>query len=484
MEAIVLYPSPPIGHLISMVELGKLILTHQPSLSIHILISSAPYNTGATAPYISQVSTTFPSITFHHLPTITLPPSAEYNHETIIFELLRLNNPNVHQALTTISENHIILGLVIDFFCTYVLSVASELKLPAYFFFTSGAGCLALFLYFPTLHKNATRSFKDIKTLFDVPGAPPILSTDMPKPLLERDDEAYRCFLHSSTQMPKSAGIIVNTFASLEPRSIRTITDGLCVLNGPTPPIYCIGPLIVSNDQRSGGSDGGGGGGVPECLTWLDSQPSQSVVFLCFGSLGLFSADQLKEIAVGLERSGQRFLWVVRNPPSNENQSVAISTQPDPDLDSLLPNGFLDRTKERGLVVKNWAPQVDVLNHDSVGGFVTHCGWNSVLEAVCAGIPMVAWPLYAEQRFNRAMMVEEIKIALPMVEAENGFVSSTEVEKRVRELMDLAAEEAKLIRKQTIVMRNEANAALSEGGSSRVALTELFDSWNYGNRNK
>ncbi|KAH7557709.1 hypothetical protein JRO89_XS11G0206600 [Xanthoceras sorbifolium] len=477
MEAIVLYPSPLIGHLISMVELGKLILTHQPSLSIHILISSAPYNTGATAPYISQVSTTFPSITFHNLPTITLPPSAENNHKTITFELLRLNNPNIHQALTSISENHTILGLVIDCFCTYVLSVASELKLPAYFFFTSGAGCLALFLYFPTLHENTTRSFKDIKTLFDVPGAPPILATDMPKPLLERDHEAYRYFLHTSTQMPKSAGIIVNTFASLEPRSIRAITDGLCVLNGPTPPIYCIGPLTVSDDQGTGGSDGGGG--VPECLTWLDSQPSQSVVFLCFGSLGLFSVDQLKEIAIGLERSGQRFLWVVRNPPSHGNQSVAISAQPNPDLDSLLPNGFLDRTKERGLVVKNWAPQVDVLNHDSVGGFVTDCRWNSVLEGVCAGIPMVAWPLYAEQRFNRTMMVEEIRIALPMVESENGLVSSTEVEKRVRELMDSAAEEGNLIRNQTIAMRNEAKAALSEGGSSRVALTTLFNSWKH-----
>ncbi|KAL5744717.1 hypothetical protein ACOSQ2_027833 [Xanthoceras sorbifolium] len=405
MEAIVLYPSPPIGHLISMVELGKLILTHQPSLSMHILISSAPSK---------AVSTTFPSITFHRLPTITLPPSAENNHETITFELLRLNNPNVdHQALTTISENHTILGLVIDFFCTYVLSVASELKLPAYFFFTSGARCLALLLYFTTLHENTTRSFKDIKTLFDVPRAPSILSTDMPKPLLERDDEAS-----------------------------------------------------VSNDQRNGGSDGGGGG-VPERLTWLNSQPSQSVVFLCFGSLGLFSADQLKEIAVGLEKSGRRFLWVVRNPPSNENQSVAISAQPDPDLDSLLPNGFLDRTKERGLVVKNWAPRVDVLNHDSVGGFMIHCGWNSVFEAVCTGIPMVAWPLYAEQRFNGAMMVEEIKIALPMVESEN------------EELMDLDAEEGYLISKQTIAMRNEAKAAPGESGSSHVALTDLFNSWKW-----
>jgi hypothetical protein len=230
--------------------------------------------------------------------------------------------------------------------------------------------------------------------------------------------------------------------------------------------------LIFAQNQRGGGHDD-----VPECLTWLDSQPSGSVVFLCFGSLGVFTKEQLEEIAVGLERSGQRFLWVVRNPPSR-NQSVAIAVQPDPDLDSLLPDGFLGRTKDRGLVVKSWAPQVAVLNHDSVGGFVSHSGWNSVLEAVCAGVPMVSWPLYAEQRFNRVVLVEEIKIALPMEESKDGFVNATEVEKRVRELME--SEEGESIRKRTLALKSEANAALSEGGTSRVALTKLVESWNRG----
>ncbi|KAL0318075.1 UNVERIFIED_CONTAM: UDP-glycosyltransferase 88A1 [Sesamum angustifolium] len=113
---------------------------------------------------------------------------------------------------------------------------------------------------------------------------------------------------------------------------------------------------------------------------------------LGYRSLGLFSAAQLKEIAVGLERSGQRFLWVVRSPPSDDKSKLYLRP-PEPDLDSLLPAGFLDRTKDRGLVLKSWAPQVAVLNHESVGGFVTHCGWNSVLESVCAAVPMVAWPL-------------------------------------------------------------------------------------------
>ncbi|KAF2319683.1 hypothetical protein GH714_018000 [Hevea brasiliensis] len=134
--------------------------------------------------------------------------------------------------------------------------------------------------------------------------------------------------------------------------------------------------------------------------------------------------EQLREIAIGLERSGQRFLWVVRNPPS-DNQSLAISAHPDPNLNALLPDGFLDRTKERGLVVKSWAPQVAVLNHNS--------------------------------------------------EDENGFVTALEVEKRVNQLMQ--SESGNSVRERTIAMKKAAKAAVSEGGSSRFAMSRLVESW-------
>ncbi|KAG2306005.1 hypothetical protein Bca52824_025753 [Brassica carinata] len=124
------------------------------------------------------------------------------------------------------------------------------------------------------------------------------------------------------------------------------------------------------------------------------------------------------------------------------------------------------------MVVKSWAPQVPVLNHKSISGFVTHCGWNSILEAVCAGIPMVAWPLYAEQRFNRVVIVGEIKIAISMNESETGFVSSLEVEKRVREIVEEGP-----VRETTKALKNAAESALVETGSSRTALTALLQSW-------
>ncbi|XP_019092591.1 PREDICTED: UDP-glycosyltransferase 88A1-like [Camelina sativa] len=458
-EAIVLYPAPPIGHLVSMVELGKTILTKTPSLSIHIILVPLPYQPESIASYISTVSSSFPSITFHHLPTVTphssSSPTSRHHYESLLLEILCFSNPNVHRTLFSLSQNFNIRAMIIDFFCTAVLDITADFAFPVYYFFTSGASFLASSFYVPILHETTPGiNLKDIPTVH-IPGVPPIKGSDMPEPVLERDDEVYDVLIMFCKQLSKSSGIIINTFDALENRAIKAIAEELCFRD-----IYPIGPLIVQG--RTGDNHGNNG---DSCLTWLDSQPEQSVVFLCFGSLGLFSGEQLKEIAIGLEKSGRRFLWVVRNPPELQNQT-------EPDLKSLLPEGFLNRTENRGMVVKSWAPQVPVLNHKAIGGFVTHCGWNSILESVCAGVPMVAWPLYAEQRFNRVVIVEEIKIAIPMNESETGFVSSIEVEKRVQEIMEDGP-----VRERTKAMKNAAESALQETGSSHTALTTLLQSW-------
>ena len=453
-----------------MVELGKLILKHHPSLSITILILSKPNtNTGSTAPqyvassttqYMARVNSTAPSINFHHL-----PPISEVAHSTpspveLNYLIPRLNNPNLHQTLKTISQTSKLKAFIIDFFCDAAFEVASNLTIPTYYFFTSSPSSLALFLYRPTLHKNMDQSFKDLNNMIldDIPGLPPIWVSDLPKDMFDRTSKVYEYFLNTAAHMAKSNGLVLNTFDLLETKATKAISGGLCVPDGPTPPIFCIGPLISNTNQD---------GEVHECLNWLNSQPSRSVVFLCFGSLGSFSEKQVKEIAVGLENSGQRFLWVVRNPPPDKDK--------DPNLDELLPQGFLERTKDKGFVAKQWAPQVAVLSHESVGGFVTHCGWNSVLEAVWCGVPMVGWPLYAEQRLNRTVLVEETKLALGLNDSADGFVSATELEKRVRELMhsEVGAE----VRERVSDLRDKAVAAVKEGGSSHIALAKLAELW-------
>jgi hydroquinone glucosyltransferase len=246
-------------------------------------------------------------------------------------------------------------------------------------------------------------------------------------------------------------GIIVNSFDAIEGRAIKALNEGLCVPDGTTPSIFCVGPVTT---PCYGGDENG-------CLSWLDSQPRKSVVLLSFGSLGRFSKAQMNEIALGLEKCEQRFLWVVRADLDSDDLS----------LDELLPKGFLERTKEKGMVVRNWAPQGAILSHDSIGGFVTHCGWNSVLEAVCEGVPMVAWPLYAEQKLNKVILVEEMKVALELNKSKDGYVSATELGDRVKELMD--SNKGKEIRQMILKMKINAKEASADGGSSFVALTKL-----------
>ncbi|KAL0016215.1 hypothetical protein SO802_003284 [Lithocarpus litseifolius] len=475
-DTIVLFPAPGMGHMISMVELGKLIVHHyHHKFSITILLTTGTFqSTPNVTSYIQRISQSNSSISFYCLPSVSVDTTPTRSRAAMAFEFNRLSTAHVPHALLQISHTSTLRALIIDLFCTSALPIAKQLNLPVYYFYTSGAYALASFLYFPKIHEQITKSFKDLKTtelLF--PGMSPLKATHMPEPTLDRDDPAYWDWVYFCSQLPKSNGIIANTFEDLELKAIKTIADGVCVPDEPTPPVYCIGPLIAEAEERAG-EDGNEGGDENECLSWLDRQPSRSVVFLCFGSRGSFSVAQVRDIANGLERSGQRFLWVVKKPPQDEKTKQIEQYTSEFNLDSVLPEGFLERTKDRGMVVKSWAPQVAVLRKESVGGFVTHCGWNSVLEAVVAGVPMVAWPLYAEQHLNRNVLVKDMKMAIGVEQREDdGFVRGDEVERRVRELME--SEEGRELRKRSWEMREMALAALGEFGSSTRALVKFVE---------
>ncbi|OIW08072.1 hypothetical protein TanjilG_20173 [Lupinus angustifolius] len=448
-DTIVLYSSIGRGHIFSMVELGNLILTHNPSFSIIILIPTPPNTANID-------TTTFgcnSSITFHHLAitppsssaTTTLPP------HLLIFDITRHGNHNLHNFLQSISKTSNLKAIVVDFMNYSATEVTTTLDIPTLFYYTSGAATLCVLLHLPTIRQNRTKSTNDNQTYLEIPGFPKILTEELPQGPKHLED----IFIKISTTLSESDGIIINTFNALEERAFKTLEEGSCFPQEKNPPqVFCIGPVI---------SVSGGEKDENRCLSWLDSQPSQSVVLLCFGSLGRFSKNQLKEIAIGLEKSEQRFLWVVRSESDEES------------LEELLPEGFLERIKEKGMVVKNWAPQAAILSHDSVGGFVTHCGWNSVLEAVSEGVPMVAWPLYSEQKLNMVVLVRGMKVALAIKKSEDGFVSATELEDRVKELMN--SEKGKEIRERVLKMKVGAVEARAESGSSYAALNKLTQLW-------
>jgi hypothetical protein len=200
-------------------------------------------------------------------------------------------------------------------------------------------------------------------------------------------------FFNLARQFKETKGIIINTFIELEPYAINSFS------NAKIPTVYPVGPIMNLKGETHMGSE--------EIMKWLDDQPQSSVVFLCFGSMGSFDNNKVKEIAYALENSGHRFLWSIRKPPT----SGVIALPSDyTNVEEILPEGFINRTQGIGKVI-GWAPQVAILAHQAIGGFVSHCGWNSILESLWFGVPISAWPLYAEQQINAFEIVKELELA-------------------------------------------------------------------------
>ncbi|GFP85197.1 hydroquinone glucosyltransferase [Phtheirospermum japonicum] len=262
----------------------------------------------------------------------------------------------------------------------------------------------------------------------------------------DRGSEVHKWILDLCNRYLLTDGILVNSFLELESEAFNYLRQ-----RGDTdiPPVYPVGPLI-----RTGGPETEN----EQCLKWLNDQPPKSVLYVSFGSGGTLSVDQFRELAHGLEMSGQRFLWVVRTPQEND-----------------LPQGFLERNENKGLVVTSWAPQIQVLSHGSTGGFVTHCGWNSILESVVFGVPLIAWPLCFEHKMNAVYLTEGLKAAIRVRENENGVVERGEVSEMIKQLMD--GEEGKRIRKRMMEVKMAGADALTKDGSSSRALGQVVQKW-------
>ncbi|CAL9118547.1 unnamed protein product [Musa acuminata var. zebrina] len=179
---------------------------------------------------------------------------------------------------------------------------------------------------------------------------------------------------------------------------------------------------------------------------------------------------------MGLEASQQRFLWVANRPHEHDASATFFGAKSDDDdPGSFLPEGFLERTKALGLVVPRWAPQVAVLGHAATGGFVTHCGWNSTLEGLVHGVPLIAWPLYAEQKMNAVLLAEDAKVALRVEADEDGLARREEIARANGCLME--GEEGKRLQRRARELRDAAARAMEGGGNSCMAMLDVAEKW-------
>ncbi|XP_059661054.1 UDP-glycosyltransferase 73C11-like [Cornus florida] len=260
-------------------------------------------------------------------------------------------------------------------------------------------------------------------------------------------------------------GVVVNSFEELEARYVSEYRK--------VNKVWCIGPLSLCNTQELDKAQRGNKASIDEsqCLKWLDKWKPSSVVYACLGSLTNVAAPQLVELGLALEASNCPFIWVIRGGDRTK------------ELEKWMKEGFEERTKGRGLLIRGWAPQVLILSHPAIGAFLTHCGWNSTLEGVCSGVPMITWPFFGEQFLNEKFVVEVLEIGVSVgakavvhvgEEHKCGvLVKREEIRKGVERVIG-EGKEGEERRKKAKELGEMANRAIEEGGSSQLNITMLI----------
>ncbi|KAF8655121.1 hypothetical protein HU200_061256 [Digitaria exilis] len=357
--------------------------------------------------------------------------------------------------------------VVADVVMPFAPAVAREAGVPEVQFFTASACGLMGYVHYGELVRRGLVPLKDESCFTNgyldtplewIPAMKHMRLRDMPAfcHTTDPDDVMVAVTQHEyMASAAASSAIILNTLYELE----KDVVDALAAF---LPPIYTVGPLASVLSSSSSTPPPAMDISIwkedTRCLPWLDGKPASSVVYVNFGSVAVMTAAEAREFAVGLARCGSPFLWV-RRPDVVDGEEAAP-----------LPEELADAVARGGGMVSAWCPQAAVLRHAAVGLFVSHCGWNSMLEAVAAGKPVLGWPMIAEQTTNCRQVCEVWGngARLPEKKVESGAVAEM-----VREMM--GGEMGKEKRAKAAEWKKAAEDGAMEGGSSWRNVERLVD---------
>ncbi|KAF9599012.1 hypothetical protein IFM89_033357 [Coptis chinensis] len=357
--------------------------------------------------------------------------------------------------------------IISDYTLPWTSETARKFDIPRLIF--HGISCFSLFCCHNILHHKPDESITSESEPFVIPGLPDqieITKSRLHGASHKQDTDSNDLWARINDAELTAYGVLINSFYDLEPLYI----DGY--QKAKQDKVWCVGPVSQFNKEVLDKFERGNKASIDEsqCLKWLDSRQSNSVIYICLGSQCYLTSAQFQEIGLGLEATNYSFIWVIRSCERFKELEKWLSEE-----------GFEERTKDRGLIIKGWAPQVLILSHQAIGGFLTHCGWNSTLEGVCAGVPMITYPMYAEQFLNEKLVVQvlgigvEIGVTDPAVHwgKEDNVqvpVRKEDVEKAISKLM-CKDDEGEMRRQKAIELAKLAREAMEEGGSSYLSMT-------------
>ncbi|EXB38050.1 UDP-glycosyltransferase [Morus notabilis] len=446
---IALIPSAGMGHLLPFLRIASTLLSRNCTVT---LITAKPIVSAAESSHISAFLSQHPQVKHvdfqtiqSHNPTADDPFYLQYESITRSAHLLYPLLSSSSLPFSAIFADFIV--------ASSITPMAAELGIPSYIICTTSIKFFCLIAYLPVLVTDPAK-LGNSSTELIIPGLTPFPVSSIPPPFKNPNHLFTRCLALNAKALSKAEGIIVNSVDFFEKETLEEIKNGR-VLENSLPSFLPIGPLASFEIKKDKG----------EYMSWLDNQPEESVVYVSFGSRTAISRDQIREVSKGLERSGHRFLWVVK--------STTIDKEDKDELKDLLGRSFLERTMNKGMAVKEWVSQEEILAHTSIGAFVSHCGWNSVIEAARQGVPMVAWPQHGDQKVN-AEIVE--KAGLGIWERNWGWadqaelVCGEEIGEKIREVM-----EDEKLREKAKKVGEEARKATKIGGKSEKVLKELLE---------
>ncbi|CAM0914052.1 unnamed protein product [Alopecurus aequalis] len=451
---VVLLPSAGMGHL---VPFGRLAAALSSSGCVHVSVAAVlPTVSSAESAHLDALFAACPAVRRLDFPLAPFDASEFPANADPFFLRFEAMRRSARLLLGPLLAGAGASALVTDIaLASVVIPVARDLALPCYVLFTASAAMLSLCVHFPAyLDANTSNGLVgDV----DVPGVYRVPKASVPQALHDPNHLFTRQFVANGRMLAKSDGLLVNSFDALEPEAIAALQNGSVAAG--FPPVFSVGPLApVRFPAGEPAKD------QAPYMRWLEAQPARSVVYVSFGSRKAISRDQLRELAAGLEASGHRFLWVVK--------STVVDRDDDADLGELLGDqGFLERVQGRGVVTKGWVEQEEVLKQESVGLFVSHCGWNSVTEAAAAGLPVLAWPRFGDQRVNAGVVARSglgVWDERWSWEGEEGVVSAEEIAEKVKAVM---ADEA--VRSKAAGVRDAVAKTVADGGSSYGNLAQF-----------